>query len=235
MYLDAQVEGLHARIYELLTEGREDLLGPNTRLLSQIHSNEDNTFIDNQPPGFDVRGYYVPEGADSSYVRGARSNRRIFEGRGGLIEPGTLSVSDSPSSLAHELMHRLQDVRPAVPDEQFRTTMTALLDEIGGELPEGFEWEDFLRNPAAGARTEMIPHMLNGFRGTPDRLLEPFGIDRELLREEEESGERRFRRIARVTRAEIERLYLESLTEAELERASVVFGLNTGRGRATFN
>jgi len=211
-------------------------LGPNTSLLANIASTEENTYIDSEAPNYTVSGFYVPQGAGASYVRGAQSTgSTIFEGRGGLSEPGTLSSARSDLTLAHEMLHRLQDVRPVTPDAQFESRMTSMLEEAGWVSPEGFTWEDALKNPRQGARTEILPHILSGLRRSRDSLLDVFNLDREALRSRDESGRSLSVRLSELVSTELERLYLSDMTRVEYERASRLFGLggDTGRGRAT--
>jgi hypothetical protein len=252
---------IDAEILELIGFNRAP---PNVTAAALSYTDESNTYVDDRGPGWTVAGTYWPLQGGSG--RTANTINRIFEGRSDMFGPGTLTSARSGSTLAHELVHRLFDVRPVNPDEGFEQAVREYVEYAGGGIPEGFDFARLLRtNSADGLATEQLPHLLRGFVRSPDGIRGFFGVgdsaerfprpeitdrprltmpsdydierarERGALNPEYDQSRDRERALRSAVLKNLDRLYLEQMTDADWERIDRDHpaARETGRGRPT--
>lgn len=207
---------------------RQNVLGPNTRMVAQGYSNPENTYIDpRQGTGYSISGLYVPNFFAPRDLDRAEYVRDPVFPSGPESAPGQLYAVDDPSTISHELLHRMQDVRPVKADLEFNEEMREIFADMG--VPEDLIPQDFSRlltlhtmqRGQDNFDAEIFPHMATrGFARTPLRFLEAYGIDGEALNERvSERGDSYNLEIQERASQALERLIQRTMTSAEVEQA----------------
>lgn len=208
----------------------EPRLGPNTRMMAYARSTPDNTnILDRASTGWNIRGLYSPrsnEGLPRSTL--SRRAEEIFPNYN--PSAGALNAAGNPSTVSHEMLHRLQDVAPRVIEGELEARLDGILAGIGRNDLDNRH----LLNIRSRAK-EILPHAINGFASTPRSLLDRFGIDPARVHERF-GNQTRGDIVGRQVRELIEEVYTRSIGRAEYERASrrLEPPVTRGRGRPTY-
>lgn len=211
--------------------GTREYLGPNTRMLAYSHSSPENTnIIGYSPTGWNIQGMYSRRSNRSMSTLSPQMAQRAQIFPNFNPNPGAINSADNNKTVSHEMLHRLQDLKPRVFDGEDLEELDRILASVGRD---GYS-NSHLLNIRSRAN-ELLPHGLSGFSQTPADILERYGIDREKLRERV-GGERRRDRVARQLRDLIERVYTRTIGAADYEHASrrLEPPVTRGRGRPAY-
>lgn len=210
----------------------EEILGPNTRMLAQKLSTPENTHIlDRDFSGYNVRGIYAPDGlrdVDREYYGDAFNNI----GRTDMnMARGGINSDAAPTTVAHELLHRIQHQRPMrfEPEEERRLNdLLQLAGRSGGN-------RNTMSYVYGSAMNELLPTLISGFNQTvPERFFERFGMDRNTMLSDY-NGEPMWRYMQREAADILESAVTRSMGSSDYEQASNRdAGARRGRGRPAY-
>lgn len=220
--------------YEWTTRVPDPYLGPNTRMLAYTYSTPRNTnIIDSRSTGWTVEGTYSPRSNRTMTGPQRAEYERIFPNF--APHAGALNASSNPAIVSHEMLHRLQDVRPAWILGEPLQRLDALFQSVG----RNYNNRRLLNRSSLPREerlvVELLPYAIEDLNLAPNHILERMGVDRNLLNETVD-GVRRSDLIARETRKIVEEAYTQSISSADYERASrrLEPPVVRGRGRPAY-